>query len=80
MKALMRGFCWILSGAIMAGSGGCGSDNETDAVKAANTGKPAPAAEGAAPTSTPKYSSIEDYAKSRKDPYSSTKLDPAKKK
>ncbi len=80
MKALMRGLGLMFLGAILLGFAGCGADNESDALKAANTGTPPPAGEGSTPTSTPKYSSYDDYAKNRKEPYAGTKFDPEKKK
>ena len=81
MKVLTRGFVLMFLGLIIVGSPGCGSDNESDAVKAANTGTPPPAAEGATPTSTPTYTSREDYAKQRKENvYAGTKLDKTAKK
>jgi hypothetical protein len=81
VKALMRGFGLLLLGVMILGSSGCGTDNESDAAKLQNaTGTPPPPAEGSAPTSTPKYSSMEDYAKNRTDPYKGTKFDPSKAK
>jgi hypothetical protein len=80
VKALMRGIGVMFLGAIVLGFAGCGSDNESDAMKAQNAGTPPPPAEGATATSTPQYKSLDDYAKSRKDPYAGTKNDPVKKK
>jgi hypothetical protein len=81
VKALMRGFGLLLVGVMILGLSGCGADNESDAAKLQNAaGTPPPAAEGSTPTSTPKYSSYDDYAKNRTDAYKGTKFDPEKKK
>jgi len=81
VKALMRGFGLLLLGVIILGSTGCGTDNESDAEKLQkSTGPPPPAAEGSQPTSTPKYNSLDDYAKNRKAPYDGEKYNPANKK
>jgi hypothetical protein len=80
VKALMRGFGLLLLGVMFLGLSGCGTDNESDAAKLQNaTGAPPPA-EGSTPTSTPKYSSMDDYAKNKTDPYKGTKFDTTKKK
>lgn len=74
MKALMCGFGLVFLGAVLLGSSGCGSDNEAEAIRAQG-GK---GAEGGTPADAPKYSSYEDYAKSRKNPYEGTKFDSSK--
>lgn len=80
MKVLMRGFGLMFLCVMIWGLTGCGADNDTDAMKAQNTGTPPPAAEGSTPTSTPKYNSMDDYAKQRKENvYQGTKLDTKKK-
>jgi hypothetical protein len=82
VKALLRGLGLMFLGAILLGSTGCGTDNEKDAENIQKTaGPPPPAAEGATVPTTPKYNSMEDYAKGRKqDIYEGTKLDTKKKK
>jgi len=81
VKALMRGFGLLLLGAMILGSSGCGTDNESDAVKFQNAAGPAPpAGEGGANKTNPQYKSIDDYAKNRTNPYKDTKYDTAKKK
>jgi len=81
VKALMRGFGLLLLGVMILGSSGCGTDNDSDAAKLQNAaGTPPPLPEGSTPTSTPKYNSMDDYAKNRTNPYKDTKYDAAKKK
>jgi hypothetical protein len=81
VKALMRGFGLLLLGVMFLGLSGCGADNESDAVKLQKAaGAPPPAADGSTPKATPNYSSYDDYAKNRTDPYKGTKFDPAAKK
>jgi len=77
----MRGFGLLLLGVMILGSSGCGTDNESDAVKRQSAaGPPPPAPEGSTPPSTRQYSSIEDYAKNKTDAYKGTKYDQAAKK
>jgi len=81
VKALMRGFGLLLLGVMFLGLSGCGTDNESDAMKLQKAaGTPPPAAEGSTPKATPNYSSLDDYAKNRTDAYKGTKFDATKKK
>jgi hypothetical protein len=81
VKALMRGFGLALLSMFILGLSGCGTDNESDATKIQNSAGPPPALPPGAEKSipTPPLNSMADYAKSRKDPYTGTKLDPSKK-
>jgi len=77
----MRGFGLLLLCVIIVGLSGCGTDNESEAAKLqTNTGTPPPVPEGSKPTSTPTYSSREDYGKAYKNPYEGTKYGGATKK
>jgi hypothetical protein len=82
VKALMRGFGLVFLSVIILGLTGCGTDNETDATKLQTSTGPPPALPPGAEKSipTPPLSSMDDYAKSKTDPYKGTKFETSKKK